>query len=159
MSEQVIYGSLKKTSTKTSNSLKKVIIITAIGVLVIGITYAYYLFNKKTQSIAGEKPHYIMTATALVSEFELGEKEANSKFLGKIIEVSGVVTEKTKNSNGMYNLTIQGADLAGVGCEFEPAANKTVAAIKEGEIIKVKGICSGVLMDVILVNCSVILEN
>ena len=69
----------------------------------------------------------------------------------------GVIAEKTKDKKGNYNLTLQGPDLAGIGCEFENKLQNKLATLKEGQTIKVKGICTGILMDVVLVDC--VIEN
>ena len=119
----------------------------------------FYLFNKPHQSIADETPAFSLDATTLVGEFDKDEKSANTKYLGKIIEVNGVVAEKLKDKNGNINVTLQGADLSGVGCEFEPNAQSSLASLKEGQEVKIKGICTGVLMDVVLVDCVFVTEE
>ena len=87
----------------------------------------------------------------------MDEKKANAKYLGKIVEVSGIISEKTKDRIGNYNITLQGPDLAGIGCEFENKVQDKLANLKEGQEVKIKGICTGVLMDVVLVDC--VIEN
>lgn len=136
--------------------MKKKIIIGILVAFVSGIGYAYYLFNKKHVSVAEVKPDFSMDAHSLVSEYDSNEKSANSKYLGKVIEVKGVVAEKMKNQKGNYNVTLQGPDISGIGCEFEPAAQNNVMQIKEGQEVTIKGVCTGVLMDVVMVDCCII---
>lgn len=139
---------MKKTISKV---LKVLVIFVIIGLISLGI--GYYLYNKRHQSILNEKPVFIIEASILVAEYDKSETVANKKFLGKVIEVRGVVSEKIKDKKGNISLTLQGPDLAGVGCEFEKAAIDDVAGIVEGQEVVIKGICTGVLMDVVLVDC------
>lgn len=139
--------------------MKKKIIILILVVFVSGVSYAYYLFNKKHVSVSEVKPAFTMDAHLLVSEYDSNEKTANSKYLGKVIEVQGVVAEKMKDQKGNYNVTLQGPDISGIGCEFEPAAQNYVMQIKEGQKVTIKGVCTGVLMDVVLVDCCIIPES
>jgi hypothetical protein len=131
---------------------KKILIATLVAFLAAGL-FAYYLYNKPHQSIADEKPAFNMEASALVAEYDQDEEKANAKYLGKIIEVRGVIAEKSIDKKGKYNITLQGADLSGVGCEFESNAKNKVSKLSEGQEVKIKGICTGVLMDVVLVDC------
>lgn len=139
--------------------MKKKIIIVILVVFVSGVSYAYYLFNKKHVSVSEVKPAFTMDAHLLVSEYDSNEKTANSKYLGKVIEVQGVVAEKMKDQKGNYNVTLQGPDISGIGCEFEPAAQNYVMQIKEGQKVTIKGVCTGVLMDVVMVDCCIIPES
>ena len=139
--------------------MKKKIIILILVVFVSGVSYAYYLFNKKHESVSEVKPAFSMDAHMLVSEFDSNEKTANSKYLGKVIEVQGVVAEKMKDQKGNYNVTLQGPDISGIGCEFELAAQNYVMQIKEGQKVTIKGVCTGVLMDVVMVDCCIVPDS
>ena len=136
--------------------MKKIILSTFMA-LFTGLGFAYYLYNKPHQGISDEIPAYSLNAEALVSEYDLDEKKANAKYLGKVVEVLGIISEKSKDKKGDYNITLQGPDLAGIGCEFEKTIQNKLVNLKEGQKIKVKGICTGILMDVVLVDC--VVEN
>ena len=64
-----------------------------------------------------------------------------------------------KDQKGNYNVTLQGPDIAGIGCEFEPAAQNYVRQIKEGQKVTIKGVCTGVLMDVVMVDCCIVSDS
>ena len=139
--------------------MKKKIFL-ALGILAIsGVAFAIYLFNKPHQSILNENPDFKLESTQIVSEFENNEDAANKKFNGKVIEVVGIVSEKSKDEQGKLNITLQGADIAGIGCVFEKAAQSKAAALSEGQEVKIKGICTGILMDVVMVDCVVVENN
>ncbi len=139
--------------------MKKKIFL-ALGIMALaGAAFGYYLFNKPHPSILNEKPDFIVESAAIISEFETNEDAANKKFNGKVIEVVGIVSEKSKDEQGKLNITLHGADMAGIGCVFEKAAQEKAAKLSEGQQVKIKGICTGILMDVVLVDCVVIDNN
>jgi hypothetical protein len=153
MEVQVINSPSSRFHHTKKMSMKKKIFIGVIIAVVAAIAIGVYLFNKPHQSISGDSPAFILDAKSLANEYETNEAQANSKYLGKVVEVSGSISEKVKDSKGKITLTLQGADLSGVGCEFEPGAQKELSDLHEGEKVIVKGICTGVLMDVVLVDC------
>lgn len=134
-------------------SMKKMILILTAIALITGIGFGYYLYNKPHQSIADESPAFSIDVKTIVGDYETDEKKANDKYLGKIVEVRGLISEKTLDNKGNYNIILQGPDLSGVGCEFEPNAQTSLTKLKEGQEVVIKGICTGVLMDVVLVDC------
>lgn len=59
----------------------------------------FYLY-KGHRDIANEKEDFTVTANAIISEFQINENKANSKYLDKTIEISGRMTSidfKTKS--------------------------------------------------------------
>ena len=135
-------------------SKMKKIILTGITILILSaVGYAYYLYHKPHQGISAEKPDYKIDAITLVGEYDKNEKAANEKYLGKVLEVKGVIAEMIKDEKGKYNITLMAEDLSGVGCEFENASQSFLHNLKEGQEVTIKGICTGVLMDVVLVDC------
>lgn len=131
----------------------KKLIFTILILGVAGVSIVVYLFRKPHQSILNATPKFSLSAANFAGEYEKSEKEANAKYLNNVIEVEGVVVEKTLDEKGLLNLTLQGIDLSGVSCVFDKKNKANVMKYKEGDKIKVKGICTGVLMDVVLVDC------
>ena len=158
MEHQIIYSSILHNKSRDLFSVKKILLLISILVVITGAGFAYYLYNKPHQSIADETPAFVMDANILIGEYDANEKNANAKYLGKIVEVKGIIAEKSKDSKGNFNVTLQGPDLAGIGCEFELNAQVSVAKLKEGQEVKIKGICTGVLMDVVMVDCVCTIE-
>ncbi len=159
MSVQLINSSTLQSAPQRALPMKKIIFISISVLILAAVGYAYYLYNKPHQSIADETPDFKLNAVTLVNDYDIDEKAANDKYLGKIIEVKGVISEKVKDENGKYNITLQAADLAGVGCEFDTKYQSEIKNLQEGQEVRIKGVCTGVLMDVVLVDCVLINEN
>jgi len=135
--------------------LVAVVLIAFVGFLFIKL----YIFKKPDASVASKKPDVEITARDLVNSFETNEKSANTKFLAKIILVQGVVNNVAETkSDTASEITVYLKDkeeTSGVMCSF----NKSVLTkdqLKPGDSVKIKGICSGYLMDVVLNKCAIV---
>lgn len=135
--------------------MKKKVLFIFLFVTITGFFAVVYLYNKPHKSIISESPIYVLPASKLVAEFEENEKTANSKYLGKVIEVNGFISEKDTNQKGIVNISLAGQDLSNILCEFDPIHQLNTSRLKEGDKVSIKGICTGILMDVVLVDCVV----
>lgn len=127
------------------NKRKNIFII--IGLIILsGLGYAYYMWNKPARDVAEEKGIQI-TAVAIFDSFSNNEQSANVQFLNKAIEVNGKVSDVKKNQAGETVVYLQSDDpVFGVNCTFK----QDPGTITKGSIITFKGICTGYLSDVIL---------
>ncbi len=133
--------------------MKKYLIILAI-LAVAGMVIGYSIYNKPHQNIAKAGSDFQMTATELFDSFEADEAAANKKYLDKIIEVSGTVREVKTGEEGSATVILEaGSMMFGVSCQLDPLTKHKRTDFKEGEAIILKGKCTGILMDVVLVRC------
>jgi putative nucleic acid binding protein len=120
----------------------------------LGGAFGFYMYNKPHKNMSKAKADIELSASQLFTDFENNEADANTKYLDKIIEVEGIVKEITKDEKGMTSITLEGgSEMFGVICQMDDLAKHKRTDFKEGESVKFKGICTGVLMDVILVRC------
>jgi DNA/RNA endonuclease YhcR with UshA esterase domain len=132
--------------------LKKIIIRILI-LVIIGAFVAYKMYNKPHVNVANSKSDISLTADKILNDFSSDENSSNSKYLEKIIEVKGVISEiNIEKEKGIITLKTND-DFGSVLCHLSEAATKKMSALQEGKSITVKGICTGFLMDVILVKC------
>jgi hypothetical protein len=135
--------------------MKKIIL--AILVLgVIGIAIAYFMYNKPHSDIGSATAAFTMDAPALLAEFTKDEALANQTYIGKIIAVSGVVTETSKDDKGNVSVTLDTGDpLAGVRCNLDFVSKPKRTEFQTGEKVSFKGECSGFieLTGVVLDRC------
>jgi len=133
--------------------MKRKILISVLLIILAGIATGVYLFNKPRQSIMNTDADASVSASSLVAEFEQDEAKSNKLYLGKVIEVTGIVNASSIDETGIINVTLRGGDLAGVGCQFEKNNKSNLNKLIVGESVTIKGICTGILMDVVLVDC------
>ena len=127
------------------NKRKTILTILAIIILA-GAGTAVYLWNKPRRDVTKEKGIQI-TAVAIFDSFSNNEPSANTQFLNKAIEVTGIVSDVKKNQAGETVVYLKSDDpVFGVNCTFK----QNPGAIKKGNTITFKGICTGYLSDVVI---------
>ena len=126
---------------------KRGVILTILVVIILAVAgYAYYMWNKPARDVAKEKGIQI-TAVAIFDSFSNNEESANAQFLNKAIEVTGTVSDVKKNQAGETVVYLKSDDpVFGVNCTFK----QNPGAIKKGNTITFKGICTGYLSDVVI---------
>lgn len=131
-----------------------------LAVLVIAVasaTYGYYLIHKKPADVRRLSAKYELTSTILVNEFIESEAAANKKYLDKVVSVKGNVADIKVGPAGQVTIFLESDNpLSSVTCSFYDDEAKSVRTIQKGDEIIVKGICTGILMDVVLNKCSII---
>ena len=135
---------------------KKRIILSIIILAIVGTFIAYEMYNKPHINVADTKSDIVLTADKILNDFSSDENAANTKYLEKIIEIKGTISNiKILNDKGIVTLKTSD-DFGSVMCHLSETSTKKISSFKEGQKIKIKGICTGYLMDVILVKCEII---
>lgn len=110
-------------------SMRK-IIITILGILLLGVIIGYLYIYQDHRDIATEQSVFQLTAENLTLDFQQNPDAANKKYLNQVIEVSGKVTEVTDSiillQPGVF------------------AATKDInPTLSVGDRVKIKGRCIG----------------
>jgi hypothetical protein len=138
--------------------MKKRIFITAIIIVTLAASYIFYQFNKPHLDIAAATPIVVLNSEKLFSEFDLNENKANKLYLGKIVQVNGVIYSIEEGTKGDLNILLMGNDeMFGVACNFNDE-QLNYSELNKGDQVTIKGECAGMLSDVVLIRC-VIVKN
>jgi len=130
--------------------IRNVLIVLLLAAIIGGVI-GYQQYNKPHRDLMSEEVTAQITAQELFDEYKEDEEAANEKYLDNILEVSGTI-EKVNIGEEKSTLQLRTEDLmAGIICEFEQGDLNTIPAV--GDKINVRGICTGMLMDVVLVRC------
>jgi hypothetical protein len=126
--------------------MKKIIgLVVAIGL--VAVLIGYKMYNKPHRSVE-EESSISISASELFNQFRQNEEQANSTFLNKAVEVTGVVSEVFKNQDGMQVIVLKTADdLYGISCTMDHDQ-----PIHVGAVVTIKGFCMGYLSDVVINN-------
>ena len=135
--------------------IKKLIGSLLVAAIIIASLYLYWQYNRKPANLVNTKPAFIVTASNLVNEFEIDEAAANIKYLGKIVQVNGTAASVAYSKDTLVNILL-GDGLHKVGCQFDKRHTVGKQKFQEMNIISVKGICTGYLMDVELNRCVIV---
>ncbi len=132
----------------------KKLILPALLLALIGGFVGYKMYNKPHQEMTSAKADITLAANQLFSEYESDESGANTKYLDKVVQVSGKVLEAAPDKEGIVSVTLDGGGmLGGVICKLDQLTKHKRDNFKAGETVTFKGKCTGMLMDVVLVRC------
>ncbi|WP_020527591.1 OB-fold protein [Flexithrix dorotheae] len=137
------------------NFLKKYWIIPVLLIITL-IGFSAYMYNKPRKNIINAGVKYKVSSKKLFADFESNENQANKRYLNQVIEVAGNVKEVSKNPQGDF-IVVLDSD-GGFGTVRGTLIKNQKIVIEEilpGDAITLKGICTGMLLDIILVDCYV----
>ncbi|MBL7923372.1 MAG: hypothetical protein JNL88_04150 [Bacteroidia bacterium] len=132
------------------NVKRILIVLLTLPVLAAGV--GYYMYNKPTESLKNMKVQVSMTSDALFTAFEQDETAANKAYLDKVVEVKGKIQSLNSDTSGVSVSLNTTSGMFGVICKFENKETD-INQYQVGQEVKLKGICTGYLMDVVLVRC------
>lgn len=122
--------------------LKKIILI--VGVLVLaGSLGIYLIFTQKFEDTGKQVASYTISAGDLIKEFQQNDSAANKKYAEKIILVNGKIAE-TEAADTTINIkmidTLTGSYII---FAFQQQHLKEAKQLKQGDMVSIKGSCSG----------------
>jgi hypothetical protein len=122
------------------------------------ILAALYYYNLKATDMSKAKPDFILTASALQKAFEDDETKASGIYINKIVEVTGNIALVKPAENNVVSISLAtDSDLSSVICTFPAVSDPSIFRV--GEEIRIRGECSGFLMDVLLNNCALVVPK
>jgi hypothetical protein len=131
----------------------KIALFFVVFIALSAILAALYMYNLKKTDMAKAKPDFIITASALQKAFENDETAASALYINKILEVTGKIATVKPAENNVLNISLETeSDLSSVICTFTAVADPS--GFRVGDMITLRGECSGFLMDVLLNNCA-----
>jgi tRNA_anti-like len=134
--------------------IKKIVLVLVVFAL-LGSYIGYKMYNKPHTNVVTAHIETSISADDLLKAFKENEAQAGNKFINKVIEVSGNIAD-SKNENNQIIIQIETTDmLSNVICTLDSTQTSNKKEYKVGQSIRIKGICSGYLSDVILDRCVV----
>ena len=127
---------------------KLIYAITVVAISALGGYYYVFVYSKTHHRNVQSEKGIVIVADSLSAQFKANEKEANSKYLNKAIQVTGIIVSIDKNQEGKITVIIGRADsFSNVSVTL---ISTTPLTQKVGETITIKGVCTGALSDVII---------
>ena len=124
--------------------------------IIIAVAFAWKVINRKQVDTNTLEAIVPTSAAQVIEAFMNNEQAAGAKYNNKALVFSGTIQTIVLNDS-VQTVTI-GSTIpsAGIVCEFEKEQHAVVQQLKIGDSIQVKGVCTGFLMDIILVRCVLI---
>jgi hypothetical protein len=135
--------------------MKKWEISVALITILLGtvLGYAWEEYHRKPADTKYLPEQEKIEAMTLVKEFTTDETTANRLYNDKVVSVKGTVL-KIENNGDVRDIVLGNeTSPQGVICEFQAKHKKEADKIRPGQQITVKGVCTGMLLDVVLVRC------
>jgi len=129
------------------------------GVVLFVLAAATWMYFKPHRSVKAAEPAFTLAASELIDAFVNDEASANMLYGGKILEVKGTVNEILFSDSAMVLLMGNPDQMATVSCYLYNADQSRSASLQPGDSVRIKGICNGMLMDVILDKCILLSED
>jgi len=121
--------------------------------LLIAAGWGYYMYNKPHQSAGDESILLTIDADSLYHQYQADEKGTDQRLLGKVIEVTGTLSEiQHSGASEIWILSTQGGTGA-INCQLFSGEKPPPHSPKPGDKVRIKGRCTGFLMDVMLADC------
>lgn len=118
---------------------KKIILISLAVLFLAAAVVAYLLWNKPHKEVKSADGLQV-NAAELYNQYITDSAKANLLYTGKVVEVKGEVVKFSLNQQGRQVVLIKTpVEGAYINCTME----ESVALLKEGSVISIKGICSG----------------
>jgi hypothetical protein len=130
--------------------------IVGVGIIVAGILscLALYMYQKPSEKVITQKAEFNVKARDIFNEFDQNESKANKKYLNKVVSVQGEISDiSAVDSVGINIMLTADNPLFGVSCQLPSGAPDS--SLKVGDRVQITGLCTGKLMDVVLVKCRV----
>ena len=128
------------------------------GILAVAATYGFNEYNRKLSDTRQLKAAFQIDAVDFVRQFELDGSSATTQYSDKVIDVQGFVSsmDVTDTSGTVF---LHGSNSkSSVMCQFGQKTFQEIKELRIGERVIIKGICTGYLMDVVMVRC-VLIDN
>jgi hypothetical protein len=129
-------------------TIKKLFVFALPMIVIVIAAVGWYQFNKPQRDVAELSAQPVMAAS-LFRDYSANETAANKMYLNKALEVSGKVLEVKQTPQAQQQVILDSGDpIFGIACTLsQPAPD-----LKPGDEVTIKGICTGYLNDVILIN-------
>lgn len=132
-------------------------IISGIFILIIVCLFLLLkIYNKPHTDVRNVKSDIITNVENLLAEYEQDEALANKKYTDQIIQVNGTIFE-ISNLRGNMVITLKNPkSKSSIICHFLPEDYDKSLILEKGQNVTIKGVCTGFLLDVILVRCVIV---
>lgn len=133
---------------------RKTIKISFIAVLVTTAVVFYFAmseYRRKHKDIAVMSEEFTLSSHEILHSFSRDEKEANNRFLDKVISVTGIVKSVDRDDEGGLTIVLgDSISMSAVRCSIDSNHNTEAAMVLTGANVSVKGVCSGYYSDELL---------
>lgn len=128
------------------------LVLPVVAILFFGINE----YNRKPKDLSEAKPQEKITAVALITAFKNDEARANKTYLGKTVEITGVISDIENEDDSLINIYLGDSSLMEkVSCTMDMRNKEKFGNLTPGQQISIIGFCTGYLQDVEMNRCAI----
>jgi hypothetical protein len=128
--------------------MRKVIYIGLMLVIVAIAGTVYYVFNKPHRNVVNEESAFSLSSDQLLAEYDKDTASANKKYLDKVIQLKGTVSDVIVDQQGGVVIVLNdGKSMFGITCTISANSKEASKKYQKGKEISLKGICTGGIVD------------
>ena len=143
--------------TTEFNFMKKKHFILLFALIAVGSAfYVYKWVNKPVAKVSEEVCEVKISAAELFDAYANNESNADSCYTSQLIEVFGKV-QSISTDGPNKSLMLETNDmLFGIDCAIDSTDHEKLKSLTEGQDVTIRGECSGILSDVVMVRCIIL---
>ncbi len=132
--------------------MKRLVQILAILIVLALIVLAVVKFMPQHSTDQHVAADFTSSPSSLFAEFESNEGVASKKYIGKTIELQGILVEKDSDESGAPVVLLASSKDGDpeVFCTLEQSEQSSFDELTLGQSLTIKGQCTGMLMEVVL---------
>jgi hypothetical protein len=128
--------------------MRKAIYIGLMLVIVVIAGTVYYVFNKPHRNVVSEEAAFSLSSDQLLAEYDNDTASANKKYLDKVIQLKGIVSDVIADQQGEVVIVLNdGKSIFGITCTISANSKEAGKKYQKGSEITLKGICTGGTVD------------
>lgn len=122
------------------------------------VVFSFFaIASTEEEDISGKSPDMTISARQLHQAYEANEVAADTKYKGKILQISGTVEDIGKDITDTIYVTLSvGGEYTSVQCYFADSHTNDAANLSKGDRVTLKGKCDGLMMNVHIRGCSLV---
>lgn len=146
-------------NTKQNNNKVRIQVIVFVITAIVLSFFVYSYVNREQPNTQSFSTKAQLTPNEFISLFNNDNSNLAQQYIDEAIEIRGVLDKVTFRDN-KYTLFIN-SDEEGrfILCEMQTDQKELIQDIQKNDVVTVKGIFKGVLLDAILLNCIIINET
>ncbi len=132
------------------------ILLIGLTLIIISLLFILNLYNKPFRDIKNSNAEFVVSAQELLSDYQADENLANKKYVDKLIQIKGEIVD-ISIAKGNSIITLKDINgFSSIICHMLPEDNLNSLKLKKGDEVFIKGICTGYLLDIMMIRCIII---
>ena len=122
---------------------RRIVYLSILVILSVTGIYMYTEYNRTNKDLLKEKTAFTIDAASLILAYEQNEAQFQKEYTDRVITVRGTIMKIDANENPVV-IALGGSEgFSSVQCSMDSTHEQLYTAIKQGQMIALKGIVTG----------------